>query len=80
MIDRGRTTLNVTGDTIVCGIISYLCPIDGINDNPDLQIKQGSSNSSSFKEEKSTSRLVMMGGDDLSGVDLTDGYSISNSD
>jgi len=80
LIDRGRTTLNVTGDTIVCGIISHLCPIDGINDNPDLQIKQGSSNSSSFKEEKSTSRLVMMGGDDLNDGDSTDGYSNSNSD
>lgn len=79
-IDRGRTTLNVTGDTIVCGIISHLCPLDGINDNPDLQMKHGSSNNSSFKEEKSTSRLAMMGGDDLYDVDLTDGYSNSNSD
>jgi len=80
LIDRGRTTLNITGDTIVCGIVSHLCPLDGINDDPDLQMEEGSSNSYLFEEEKSKSqRLVSMGGDDLSDVDLTDGYSTNDS-
>jgi len=28
MMDRCRTVVNVTGDTVVCGMVSHMCPVE----------------------------------------------------
>ena len=49
LMDRGCTALNVTGDSIVCGIIAHICPLEDISethilseeDSHELSISRG---------------------------------------
>jgi Na+/H+-dicarboxylate symporter len=47
-MDRLRTTLNVTGDAVVTGMVASLCEME--NDEDDVENKVGSSEDESSEE------------------------------
>jgi len=58
LMDRGCTAVNVSGDSIVCGIISHICPLEDISethilsdkDSNELSISRGDGGANSTNE------------------------------
>jgi hypothetical protein len=81
-MDRGGTVMNVTGDSIVCGIISHLMG----NGFDDTEMEEGNSSSSSFHQKNNSvviarrvsDQLGMMMGDVDLENESTDGSSSSS--